>query len=92
MSDAAAVLTGQLRPVESCSRCGAGFVCGYVAGLPACWCASQPLLPARQIVPGQRCLCPACLAARQAGQTPDCASPSTPSPATPDSVPDPAAG
>ncbi|SOY39936.1 conserved hypothetical protein [Cupriavidus taiwanensis] len=84
MSDATAVLTGQLRPVEHCSRCGAGFVCGYVAGLPACWCASQPLLPARQIVPGQHCLCPACLAARrEAGQAPD---------STPGSVPDPAAG
>ncbi|SOY85301.1 cysteine-rich CWC family protein [Cupriavidus taiwanensis] len=86
MSDAAAVLTGQLRPVEHCSRCGAGFVCGYVAGLPECWCASQPLLPARQIVPGQHCLCPACLAdRRQASQAPD----SEPVPA---SAPDPAAG
>lgn len=86
MSDAAAVLTGQLRPVEHCSRCGAGFVCGYVAGLPECWCASQPLLPARQIVPGQHCLCPACLAdRRQAIQAPD----SEPVPA---SAPDPAAG
>ncbi|WP_427312310.1 cysteine-rich CWC family protein [Cupriavidus sp. H39] len=83
MSDARAVLTGQLRPVEHCSRCGAGFVCGYVAGLPACWCASQPLLPSRQIVPGQHCLCPACLALRRADQTPDSA---------PASVPDPAAG
>ncbi|NOV27930.1 hypothetical protein E5S69_31085 [Cupriavidus necator] len=82
MSDAHAVLTGQLRPVEHCSRCGAGFVCGYVAGLPACWCASQPLLPARQIVPGEHCLCPACLAARRAGQTPDSAPASDPDPAT----------
>ncbi|RWA56641.1 hypothetical protein AU476_02500 [Cupriavidus sp. UYMSc13B] len=74
MSDASAVLTGQLRPVEHCSHCGAGFVCGYVAGLPECWCASQPLLPARRIVPGQHCLCPACLAARgQAAQEPDSA-------------------
>ncbi|AEI75566.1 hypothetical protein CNE_1c01970 [Cupriavidus necator N-1] len=71
MSDASAVLTGQPRPVEHCSHCGAGFVCGYVAGLPECWCASQPLLPARRIVPGQHCLCPACLAERrQAAQEP----------------------
>ncbi|MEC3769448.1 MULTISPECIES: cysteine-rich CWC family protein [Cupriavidus] len=81
MSNPAAVLTGQLRPVESCSRCGAGFVCGYVAGLPECWCASQPLLPARHIVPGQHCLCPACLAARRAGQTAESAPASVPGPA-----------
>ncbi|MBP0624511.1 cysteine-rich CWC family protein [Cupriavidus consociatus] len=67
MTDPATVLTGQLRPVEHCSQCGAGFVCGYVAGLSECWCASQPLLPARRIVPGQHCLCPNCLAARQRG-------------------------
>lgn len=72
MSDASAVLTGQLRPVEHCGHCGAGFVCGYVAGLPECWCMNQPLVPARQIVPGQHCLCPTCLAARrQAAQEPD---------------------
>jgi len=65
---ACAVLTGQLRPVEHCSRCGKGFVCGHVAGLPACWCASEPLLPERTIVPGRSCLCPDCLRLRRAGQ------------------------
>ncbi|AOY92007.1 hypothetical protein BKK79_09525 [Cupriavidus sp. USMAA2-4] len=65
---ACAVLTGQLRPVEHCSRCGKGFVCGHAAGLPACWCASEPLLPARAIVPGRHCLCPDCLRQRRAGQ------------------------
>lgn len=70
MTDPATVLTGQLRPVERCSVCGAAFVCGYAAGLPECWCASQPLLPARQIVAGQHCLCPACLAARHAAPQP----------------------
>ncbi len=72
MTDPSTVLTGQLRPVEHCSECGAGFVCGYAAGLPQCWCASQPLLPARRIVPDQHCLCPACLKKRQAQtQAPD---------------------
>ncbi|MFC4432409.1 cysteine-rich CWC family protein [Cupriavidus respiraculi] len=61
----AAVLTGQLRPVERCSRCGTRFVCGHAAGLPTCWCASQPLLPARLIVAGAHCLCPACLEHRR---------------------------
>ncbi len=65
MTDATEVLTGQLRPVERCAACGARFVCGYAAGLPTCWCVSQPLLPARQIVPGQHCLCPDCLRQRQ---------------------------
>jgi len=75
VSDPATVLTGQLRPVEHCSACGAGFVCGYAAGLPQCWCASQPLLPARLIVPGRHCLCPACLARRReaAGAAPGAA-------------------
>lgn len=59
------VLTGQLRPVERCASCGTAFVCGYAAGLPHCWCASEPLLPARHIVPGQRCLCADCLRQRQ---------------------------
>ena len=45
-----------------------GFVCGHAAGLPACWCASEPLLPARAIVPGRHCLCPDCLRQRRAGQ------------------------
>ncbi|SFC73083.1 Cysteine-rich CWC [Cupriavidus sp. OV038] len=65
MTDPSTIQTGQLRPVERCSRCGAAFACGYVAGLPECWCASQPLLPARQIVAGQHCLCPDCLKARR---------------------------
>ncbi|MCG5259453.1 hypothetical protein EM868_07540 [Cupriavidus gilardii] len=62
----AAVLTGHLRPVEQCAACGARFVCGHAAGLPHCWCATMPLLPARLIVPGQHCLCPDCLRRRQA--------------------------
>jgi hypothetical protein len=70
MTDPATVLTGQLRPVEHCSQCGAAFVCGYVAGLPECWCASQPLLPARQIVAGQHCLCPQCLRERKTSTQP----------------------
>lgn len=65
MTDPSTLQTGKLRPVERCSGCGAAFVCGYVAGLHECWCASQPLLPARQIVAGQHCLCPDCLKARR---------------------------
>ncbi|MGY8526274.1 cysteine-rich CWC family protein [Paracidovorax citrulli] len=60
------VLTGQLRPVERCSQCATAFVCGYAAGLPLCWCTGQPLSPARLIVAGEHCLCPGCLAERQA--------------------------
>ncbi len=66
MTNPSTIQTGRLRPVEHCSACGAAFVCGYAAGLPECWCASLPLLPARQIVPGQHCLCPDCLKRRQA--------------------------
>jgi len=51
-------------PTDRCSQCGALFVCGYAAGLGDCWCASLPKLPAGEIVPGQPCLCPACLGAR----------------------------
>ncbi|EKZ98098.1 cysteine-rich CWC family protein [Cupriavidus metallidurans] len=65
MTDPSTIQTGQLRPVEHCSRCGTAFVCGYVAGLPECWCASLPLLPSRTIVAGQHCLCPTCLRQRQ---------------------------
>ena len=65
MTDPSTIRTGQLRPVERRSGCGAAFVCGYVAGLPECWCANQPLLPARQIVAGQHSLCPDCLTARR---------------------------
>lgn len=65
MSDAARVPASQPRPVERCAACGAGFVCGCAAGLPSCWCAREPLLPAQRIVPGQRCLCPDCLRRRQ---------------------------
>lgn len=65
MSAPAPVLTGQLRPVEQCSACGKRFVCGHAAGLPTCWCASQPLLPARLIVAGAHCLCPDCLERRR---------------------------
>lgn len=71
MTDPSTILTGQLRPVERCGACGAAFVCGYAAGLPACWCASQPLLPSRRIVAGQHCLCPDCLEQRQAGAPAD---------------------
>jgi hypothetical protein len=41
-----------------CSRCGAAFACGAVAGSEKCWCME---LPPVAPVPGRSCLCPACL-------------------------------
>ena len=43
-----------------CARCGATFECGLEAGAEPCWCAALPPL---EPVPGEGCLCPACLAA-----------------------------
>jgi hypothetical protein len=41
-----------------CSRCGAAFTCGTLAGEKRCWCeALPPLVP----VPGRGCLCRDCL-------------------------------
>ncbi len=53
-------------PAQRCSTCGAPFVCGAQAGLPACWCAQGPKLPADVLVAGTTCLCPDCLARRLA--------------------------
>lgn len=60
-------------PAERCSQCGAPFVCGYAAGLRECWCSGFPKLPAGDIVAGRGCLCPDCLRAKQASQTPPAA-------------------
>jgi hypothetical protein len=48
---------------QVCSRCGAPFRCGTLAGDATCWCASLPALPPDSLRPGAGCLCPACLAA-----------------------------
>lgn len=45
---------------SACARCGAAFECGMQAGAERCWCAELPPLAP---VPGQGCLCPACLSA-----------------------------
>ncbi|SOE83012.1 Cysteine-rich CWC [Caballeronia arationis] len=47
---------------ETCSRCGAAFRCGSLAGDARCWCASMPELPLARLRSGAGCLCPACLA------------------------------
>jgi hypothetical protein len=47
---------------ESCSRCGATFRCGSLAGDARCWCGSLPGLPIERLKGGIGCLCPACLA------------------------------
>lgn len=43
-----------------CPRCGRTFECGMQAGTTRCWCADLPPLDP---VPGESCLCPACLRA-----------------------------
>jgi hypothetical protein len=47
-----------------CSRCGATFVCGAVAGLAACWCREKPKLSCGPPDLGASCYCPACLEQR----------------------------
>jgi len=43
-----------------CARCGRSFECGMESGTERCWCADLPPLDP---IPGQACLCPACLRA-----------------------------
>jgi len=43
-----------------CARCGQNFECGMLAGAERCWCTELPPLDP---VPGETCLCPACLRA-----------------------------
>jgi hypothetical protein len=54
---------------QVCSRCGAPFRCGMLAGDATCWCASLPALPPDALRPGAGCLCPACLARKIACST-----------------------
>ncbi|MDR5853322.1 cysteine-rich CWC family protein [Caballeronia sp. LZ062] len=49
-----------------CTRCGATFRCGSVAGDAGCWCASLPALPPERLRDGDTCLCRACLLAELA--------------------------
>jgi len=45
-----------------CPRCGCSFDCGRACRPFDCWCGMLPALPAEQLDPRGRCLCPACLA------------------------------
>jgi hypothetical protein len=60
--------------MDVCSRCGANFECGLVAGKEPCWCAALPSLPVNAYRPDpddpatSRCLCPYCLRALLAAQ------------------------
>jgi hypothetical protein len=46
-----------------CPRCGSSFDCGRNSQPFDCWCKVLPALPANQLDPRGRCLCPECLAA-----------------------------
>ncbi|WP_250462606.1 MULTISPECIES: cysteine-rich CWC family protein [unclassified Caballeronia] len=48
---------------QRCTRCGAAFHCGALAGAATCWCATLPALPRERLRPDSTCLCRACLAA-----------------------------
>ncbi|MDD5323877.1 MAG: cysteine-rich CWC family protein [Polaromonas sp.] len=57
--------TAELPKSSVCPRCGAGFRCGNVAGVAACWCSRLPhVMPVPSTMPlpaGASCFCPACL-------------------------------
>ena len=45
-----------------CPRCGAGLLCGMLAGDAACWCVQLPLVMPVPAIPAIAwCFCPACL-------------------------------
>ncbi|MDR3099487.1 MAG: cysteine-rich CWC family protein [Paraburkholderia sp.] len=45
-----------------CPRCGSAFDCGRRTEPFDCWCKTLPAVPASQLDPRGRCLCPDCLA------------------------------
>jgi len=51
-----------------CPRCGRRFDCARHAEPFDCWCKTLPPLPANQVDPRGRCLCPECLATSVAGE------------------------
>lgn len=54
-----------------CPRCGSTFDCGRSTEPFDCWCKALPAVPASQLDPRGRCLCPECLVAGvAAGGTP----------------------
>ncbi|WP_321886039.1 cysteine-rich CWC family protein [Paraburkholderia bannensis] len=46
-----------------CPRCGNAFDCGRHTEPFDCWCKALPAVPANQLDPRGRCMCPECLAA-----------------------------
>jgi hypothetical protein len=61
-------MTDSARPADAmksarCPRCGSVFDCGRNTEPFDCWCKALPAVPASQLDPRGRCLCPGCLAA-----------------------------
>jgi len=65
MTASAAPATAMKR--ARCPRCGNQFDCGRDTEPFDCWCRTLPALPASQLDPRGRCLCPECLAQAVAG-------------------------
>jgi hypothetical protein len=53
-----------------CPRCAQRFDCARHAQPFDCWCKALPALPANELDPLGRCLCPECLASSVAGTQP----------------------
>lgn len=51
-----------------CPRCGRLFDCARHAEPFDCWCKTLPALPANQVDPRGRCMCPECLATSVAAE------------------------
>lgn len=51
-----------------CPRCARMFDCARHAEPFDCWCKALPPLPANQLDPRGRCVCPECLATSVAGE------------------------
>jgi hypothetical protein len=57
---ASALPAADTKPVR-CPRCGRLFDCGRHTEPFDCWCRTLPALPASELDPRGRCLCPECL-------------------------------
>jgi hypothetical protein len=63
-----AAMTASATPAHAvrharCPRCGTAFDCGRNTDPFDCWCKALPAVPANQLDPRGRCMCPECLAA-----------------------------